>query len=135
MEIDPTSHEPRNRQLARMLRERIEAGELQPGQRLPSEQRLQQISGLGRTTVRKALDVLRGEGLIRTVIGSGTYVRGQQETTMVEVTQGALISTRAATEEERRTMGLDEGVPVLVLRRPGQEPELLPGDRFTLVVG
>ncbi|MFI6510180.1 GntR family transcriptional regulator [Streptosporangium sp. NPDC050855] len=135
MKIDLGSFEPRHRQLARMLRAQIEGGEYRAGQRLPSEERLQQMSGLGRTTVRRALGVLRSEGLVRTVTGSGTYVRGNQEVTMLEVGHGTVISTRVPTEEERRTLGLDEGVPVFVIQRPGEGPELLRGDTNRLVVG
>ncbi|WP_433363858.1 GntR family transcriptional regulator [Streptosporangium sp. CA-115845] len=135
MKIDPTSDEPRHRQLARQLRERIDAGDYRPGQQLPSEERLQQISGLGRTTVRRALSILRNEGIVRTVTGSGTYVRGGQEVTMMEVTRGDIIGTRMPTEEERRVMGIDQGVALFEIHRPGQKPELVPGDRVRLIVG
>lgn len=132
--IDRGSYEPVYRQLARLLKERIEAGDYQPGQRLPSEERLQQIYGYGRTTVREALRVLKAEGVVRTVTGSGSYVRGEQEVTMVTVTSGVVIATRMPTAEERRALGLDEGVALFIVERPGEEPELLPGDRTTLIV-
>ncbi|MBB4940793.1 DNA-binding GntR family transcriptional regulator [Streptosporangium album] len=134
MTIDPTSHEPRYRQLARLLRERIDAGDYRPGQRLPSEERLEQIYGLGRNAVRDALRILKAEGVVRTVTGSGSYVRGRQEVTMVRVTSGAVIATRMPTAEERQALGLDEGVALFVVERPGQEPEVLAGDRTTLIV-
>lgn len=134
MMIDRGSYEPVYRQLARLLRDRINAGEYAPGQRLPSEGRLGQIYGYGRTTVREALRVLKAEGIVRTVTGSGSYVRGGQEVTMVRVASGAVIATRMPTAEERQDLGLDEGVALFVVERPGQEPEVLPGDRTTLVV-
>ena len=52
------------RQLAGVLRDRIRSGELPAGQRMPSEKDLHDEFGLARETVRRALAVLRGEGLI-----------------------------------------------------------------------
>ncbi|MFF4417141.1 GntR family transcriptional regulator [Streptosporangium sp. NPDC001559] len=137
MTIDPTSYEPVYRQLVRLLKTAIENGEYAPGQRLPSEERLGQIYGLGRNSVRDALRVLKHDGVVRTVTGAGTYVRSPNEVTvtMVEVSKGAVINTRIPTEEERRAMGLEVGVPVFVVERPGEEPEVLPGDRTSLIVG
>lgn len=51
-------------QLAATLRERIHAGELQEGDRLPSEQVLAQQAGVSRSTVREALRTLQEAGLI-----------------------------------------------------------------------
>jgi GntR family transcriptional regulator len=66
------SADPPHRQLAAFLRQRIEAGEITA--RLPGEKTLQQEYGLALATVRKAVKVLRDEGLVRTVPGWGTYV-------------------------------------------------------------
>ncbi|MER7213253.1 GntR family transcriptional regulator [Streptosporangium sp. NPDC000239] len=132
--IDPTSYTPVYRQLARLIKAAIDAGEYAPGQRLPSEERLGQIYGLGRNSVRDALRVLKHEGAIRTVVGAGSYVRGPGEVSMVEISTGVVVTTRIPTEAERRAMGLDEGVPVFVIERPGEEPEVLPGDRTSLIV-
>jgi GntR family transcriptional regulator len=63
------------RQLAAILRGRILAGELGPGARLPSERQLEEQYGLERTTIRRALDVLRAEGHVVTRHGAGTFVR------------------------------------------------------------
>lgn len=68
--------EPKYRQLAAILRERIESGVLQPGQPIPSEVELEQESGLARGTIRKAVAVLRDEGLVVTTRGKGSYVKG-----------------------------------------------------------
>ena len=53
--IDQASFEPVYRQLARILREQIQAGELHPGAALPSEAALSQTFGVGRDAVRDAL--------------------------------------------------------------------------------
>jgi GntR family transcriptional regulator len=72
VKIDYGSATPPYMQLAAELRRRIEAGEITA--RLPGEKALQQEYGLALATVRKAVKVLRDEGLVRTVPGWGTYV-------------------------------------------------------------
>jgi hypothetical protein len=47
---------------------------LPPGRRVPSESDLEQIYGMARGTARKAIAVLRDEGLIETVRGKGSFV-------------------------------------------------------------
>ena len=71
-DISYDSATPPYQQLAAILRGRIEAGEI--AARLPGEKTLQQEFGLALATVRKAVKVLREEGLVRTVPGWGTYV-------------------------------------------------------------
>ena len=61
------------RQLAALLRERIESGELPPGARLPSITSLAQEYDLAVTTVQKAVGALKDEGLIVTS-PMGTFV-------------------------------------------------------------
>jgi DNA-binding GntR family transcriptional regulator len=61
------------RQLYALLKGQIEAGELAPGSRLPSIVDLAHTYGIATTTVRKALDRLKAEGLIVTS-PMGTYV-------------------------------------------------------------
>lgn len=61
---------PKYRQLANWLRARIQAGELTG--RLPSQNALAAQHQVAVETVRRALEVLRGEGLIRTFAGSGS---------------------------------------------------------------
>ena len=73
MTIDRDAPDPPYVQIAAILRARITSGELPPGTRLPSVQDLIGEYGVARTTARKALRVLAGEGLARVVPGWGTY--------------------------------------------------------------
>jgi GntR family transcriptional regulator len=73
--IDPTSDRPVYRQIAGVLRDAIERGELAPGDRLPSESELMRHFGVAQGTVRNALGLLRGEGLVVAEHGRGVYVR------------------------------------------------------------
>ena len=74
MTVDRFDATPLYQQLALILREKIQSGELAPRDRLPSEPYLMQEHGLARDTVRHALDILRSEGLIQTFAGRGTFV-------------------------------------------------------------
>ena len=65
------------RQLAELLRGRIESGELAPGARVPSIDSLRQEHGLAYTTVQKAIAALKDEGLIVTS-PMGTFVAGRK---------------------------------------------------------
>lgn len=60
-------------QLAAILKARIESGEITA--RLPSERDLHNEFGLAPMTVRKAVRLLRDEGLVVVVAGRGTYVK------------------------------------------------------------
>lgn len=62
-------------QLADLLRKGITDGTYEPGTKLPSLVELEAEHGLNAKTIRKALDVLRGEGLVETSPGRGTYVK------------------------------------------------------------
>jgi len=75
MEYDPLAPVPRYRQIAGILRERIESGELEPDRPIPSETQIQQEFGVARETARHAVALLRDEGYVVTVPGMGTYVR------------------------------------------------------------
>jgi GntR family transcriptional regulator len=73
--IDPRSGVPAYRQIAGRLRERISAGDLQPGDRLPSEADLMRSYSAARATVRQAVGLLRSEGLVYAEQGRGAFVR------------------------------------------------------------
>jgi GntR family transcriptional regulator len=72
--LDPT---PLWKQLAAVLRQMIQSGELKPRAPLPSESQLQQQYEVSRGTIRKALDQLREDGLVVTITGRGTFVKPQ----------------------------------------------------------
>jgi DNA-binding GntR family transcriptional regulator len=75
VEIDHDAAEFPFLQLAAILRERITSGEYPPGRKIPPITELEEESGLSTMTVRRAVKVLAGEGLVHTVPGRGTFVR------------------------------------------------------------
>ncbi|MFD3683777.1 GntR family transcriptional regulator [Nocardiopsis sp. NPDC058631] len=58
------------------IRARIAAGELRPGDRVPSTREIIREWGVAMATATKALAALRQEGLVEAVRGVGTVVRG-----------------------------------------------------------
>jgi GntR family transcriptional regulator len=132
--IDPASYEPAYVQLAGILRARIDSGDLPPGAPVPSEAALTRQFGLARETARRAVSLLRTEGLIVTIRAVGSFVRLPEKTEPVTAGPGTTISSRMPTKGERRALGIPEGVPVLVITRPSGTQELAPADRVAVVV-
>ncbi len=71
-------HKPMYRQIADALREKITAGELKPGDALPTESSLQEAFNVSRVTVRQALKLLTEEQIVESIQGSGTYVKEER---------------------------------------------------------
>jgi len=72
--INPYADEPLYVQLAGIVRRKIESGELKHLDPVPSESSLGQGYGVSRDTVRRAVALLRDEGVVFTVPHRGTYV-------------------------------------------------------------
>jgi DNA-binding GntR family transcriptional regulator len=66
---------PQYRKIADELRARIEAGDLAPGDALPSEAGIGAQYGVSRGTARQALVDLEGAGLVESVHGKGRFVK------------------------------------------------------------
>ena len=110
----------------RHLKERIAAGEMRPGERIPSEEELVQLLQVSRNPVRRALRDLVQEGLIFTLRGSGSYVRHAQITD--RITLSCLISTEDRRFESELVRGMRIAVENhpsmnldLVLKKPGRD--------------
>ncbi|MFZ3558784.1 MULTISPECIES: GntR family transcriptional regulator [unclassified Streptomyces] len=61
-------------QVAESLRQKIKAGEIKDG--LPSQAKLIDAHSVSRSTIERALNALKAEGLIESVQGAGWYVAG-----------------------------------------------------------
>lgn len=68
--------EPKYQQVIDWVRDRIAAGDLKYGDRIPSEKELAEQFGLSRQTVRHATGELESQHIITRVRGSGTYIGG-----------------------------------------------------------
>lgn len=72
--LDPGDSLPLHRQLYEEIRGAIVRGVLAPGERIPSSRGLAEDLRVSRTTVLQALDQLRAEGYLSSLVGSGTRV-------------------------------------------------------------
>jgi GntR family transcriptional regulator len=115
-------------EIAGELREQISAGALVGGAVLPSEAELAGSYGVSRVTVRKALDVLREEGLVSSRQGFGWFVAGDR----VRQSLGALSTIEAqltaqGRDAERRVLSFGFG------RAPDDLPALAGADVLEVV--
>lgn len=74
----PNNFIPRYYQIAGLIRDGILAGTWPVGSRLPNENELARDYGVSRPTIRNAKELLSEQGFIRTIKGSGSYVKGRK---------------------------------------------------------
>jgi GntR family transcriptional regulator len=96
MMLNPQSPMPLYHQLADILLSGIRAGEFPPDTRIPSELSLAASYGIGRPTVRQAIDMLVRKGMLVRKRGSGTYVLIRQK----EIDLFSLAGTTSAFQRE-----------------------------------
>jgi GntR family transcriptional regulator len=97
-----------------LLRGRITSGELAPGQAFPSLATLSQTYGLSGITVRRAVRVLRNEGLIDVHHGQTSRVRDTSDIEDVDLPL-TRVGGRMPTPEDREQWGdIPDGCPMLV---------------------
>ncbi|MEV0588137.1 GntR family transcriptional regulator [Nonomuraea sp. NPDC050310] len=72
--LDRDGPVPIYKQVAEVILGRIERGELQPGDPVPSEAQLEAEFQIARTTARRAAQELREQGSAYTIQGEGTFV-------------------------------------------------------------
>ncbi|MDI7276935.1 MAG: GntR family transcriptional regulator [Anaerolineae bacterium] len=71
MRADPA---PLYHSLGHIIRSKVQGGEWRPGEQIPSERQLMELSGLSRATVRQGIEYLVREGILYRVQGKGTFV-------------------------------------------------------------
>lgn len=59
--------------VSRHIQSQLESGELSPGQKLPSLEKLAEAYGVGRSTIREAISALKAMGWLDVRHGGGTY--------------------------------------------------------------
>jgi GntR family transcriptional regulator, transcriptional repressor for pyruvate dehydrogenase complex len=117
-------------QIAARVAEAIEAGELPPGSRLPSERELARIFGVSRLAVREASHRLEARGLVVVRRGAGSYVSAvvareapAQSRPPVDVAADELVALRMLVEPAAADWAARraDGSSVRVLRRIAQQ--------------
>jgi len=76
MALSLVGPQPLHDRVREEIESQIRSGDIPPGSRLQSERDLAERLGVSRVTVRRALDALAREGLVRAEPGSGRYVQG-----------------------------------------------------------
>ena len=84
---------PKYLELVNWIQGQIKGGELQPGQKMYSENTLGEMFGVSRQTVRHAIGVLEREGLLRRIQGSGTYINDDRLAALARRKRVSVITT------------------------------------------
>jgi len=108
---------PLHYQLTELLRQVVEGGRWAVGEQIPAEEDLCAYFSLSRTTVRKALDALVNEGLLRRERGRGSFIA---ERKLVE----GLINRPVGFFDDMAERGLHVTTRVLEIREM-QPPEIV----------
>lgn len=116
-EIDKFSDRPACRQMADDLRGLIKRNVYSAGQRLPSPAALARDYGVHISTARRAVAILRSEGLVKTVHRAGSVVMGAEPMVVAEITGPARVTARMPSQRERQELRIAEGVPFLIVER------------------
>jgi GntR family transcriptional repressor for pyruvate dehydrogenase complex len=115
-----TPHRPVYVQVVRQIQQLIESGGLVPGDQLLSERELAEKFGVSRPSVRKALAVLDGKGIIEITPRDGAYVqRPNLESTVAPVIRQVLFQERQKVFDqfEVRNIFETQAVRLAALRR------------------
>lgn len=102
------------RDVAEVIRARIEAGDLAPGERVPSTRQIVAEFGIAMATASKVLAALRQEGLVRVLPGVGTVVAGGVREPEPELGRARILRTAMRIAD-------GEGVDALSMRRVAGE--------------
>lgn len=95
-------------QIVRELRTLIQAENIRPGGKLPSERELAERLQVGRSSVREALRSLELLGLIETRRGEGTFLTDYRKHQLVEVLSTFIMQEPKALEDVHETRQLHE---------------------------
>ncbi len=125
MKPDRRRPEPLWHQAEMALRELIERGEWTSGSQIPNEDRLGEMLGISRITLRHALRNLEEAGLLRREHGRGTFVRSA---TVVAGVRGLTSFT-----DEMKTLALAAGTKLLEAHRVPADEEM--ADALEIALG
>ena len=124
--IDPNNILPRYYQLVNILRQKIEAGEWQPQDAIPSERQLEELYAVSRTTIRQAIGILNRQGLVYQLHGKGTYVSPRKlQKGLVELTSFSEDMAIRGLKPGQRILEIgDVDVPESVRQHLGLPPDI-----------
>lgn len=125
--------------IARMIIENIRNGTFPPGAKMPPEHELMKKLGVGRSTVREALQSLAIMGVLDIGAGHGTHVRDiSKEVTISQYILAPLVDPQAASEFLEARLIIEPSIAALSAQRHTAEEyrqmaDIL--DRIQLFIG
>ncbi|HEX6370908.1 MAG TPA: PLP-dependent aminotransferase family protein [Longimicrobium sp.] len=120
--LDAEARLPLHRQLYEEIRNAVLAGRIAPGDRIPSTRSLAQDLGVSRTTVLQAVDQLRAEGYLKSVVGSGTRVADVLPERLTQVRRTAAPPVPPLPPSTLSARGAAIAATPRALQRVGREP-------------
>jgi GntR family transcriptional regulator len=117
-QLDPASSEPPFAQLREQITDQVAAGELRPGDKLPTVRGLAVDLGIAPNTVARAYRELEDDGLLVGRGRSGTFVAGRRpgEPAAAEAVSGGR-QAAAAYARTARSLGLDPTEALALVRQ------------------
>ena len=100
-------------QLEKLIRD----GKLGPGARLPSERELSRMLGLGRPSVREALQAIQAKGLVQAHPGRGTFVRDLSKNSVVPFADWETLYHYSASEVMEVRLTIEPSAAALAAKR------------------
>lgn len=79
MDLEKLEEKRKSVHVADQIVNAAESGDLEPGDKLPSEKKMAEEIGVSRSSIREALAALRLVGIVKTKAGDGSYFTGLKE--------------------------------------------------------
>ncbi|MGW0183172.1 FadR/GntR family transcriptional regulator [Nocardia sp. NPDC003345] len=114
--VSQVRRHPLAEQAAELLLDRIRAGEWPLGHRLPGETTLAAQLGVGRSTLREAVRILAGKGVLASRQGAGVFVTARDipeewDIVLRRATIAAVLEARIAIEAEAAALAAQRRTP------------------------
>ncbi len=107
------------------IRRQLVSGEIQPGQKLPTEEKMTETFGVSRTVIREALANLAADGLVEPRQGAGVFVLDHPALTLGALSQEISKVSQAINVLEVR-MGIEvEAAGLAAMRRNAAQAALI----------
>lgn len=108
------------------LRGKVIAGDLAPGQKLPTESQLTEAFGVSRTVIREAIATLAADGLVQSRQGAGVFVMEQPTQAFITLSaeSGTSISNALNVLEVRMGVEIESAGLAALRRNPAQEAKI-----------
>jgi len=125
-----TGKKPRQnltQKVVKALKQRIRAGDIKPGDKLPTEQKLTEEFNVSRTVIREAISGLKADGLLASRQGAGIFaLEPKKKNETLELLSENPRTITSVIEALELRVAIEIGAAELAARRcsPGQEADI-----------